>query len=64
MSSEDQSKETETITLEVRPAWLETATLRGIPVEWMVNQYVGLTCSKVLRRAKAKADQEAQRDNA
>ena len=45
--------DSETITLKVRPAWREAAALRGIPVEWLVAQYVGRTCSKVLRRAKA-----------
>ena len=45
--------DSETITLKVRPAWREAAALRGIPVEWLVAQYVGRTCAKVLRRAKA-----------
>ena len=49
----------ETITLEVRPAWREAAALRGVPVEWLVKQYTGLVCYKVLKRAKAKAEAEA-----
>ena len=49
------TNDSDTITLKVRPAWREVATLRGVPVEWLVAQYAGLTCSKVLRRAKAKA---------
>ena len=55
MENNDIDDDSETITLKVRPAWREAAALRGVPVEWLVKQYVGLTCSKVLRRAKAKA---------
>ena len=46
--------DSDTITLKVRPAWREVAVMRGVPVEWLVAQYMGLTCSKVLRRKKAK----------
>ena len=53
----------ETITLEVRPSWREAAALRGKPVDWLVKQYVGMTCSKVLKRAKAKAEKEAAHGN-
>ena len=59
----NDTKEIETITLEVRPAWREAAALRGIPIDWLVNQYVGRTCSSVIRRAKARAEREAKHGN-